>query len=323
MVRQAYGPPSAIELKDVPKPVPQPDEVLVQVHAAGVSMADVDYLYGRPAAARLITGLRRPRNPILGVDVAGVVETVGGKVTRVVAGDEVFGDLTEYGYGSFAEFVCAPEDAFAVKPGTLTLEEAATIPQTGVMALQGLRGKRPIEAGDDVLINGAGGNVGIFAVQIAKSRGADVTGVDAAGKLDLLRSIGVDQVIDYAETDVLSTGRRYDRILDVVADRSLLEWKALLRPGGSYVLIPDTGSRLFQALTLGPLLSIAGSRKMGMLIGHPFNHADVAELTKLIEAGVIKPVIDRRYVLDEVPEALRYQDEGFPPGKLVVNVQPA
>lgn len=251
------------------------------------------------------------------------MEAVGGKVTRLAAGDEVFGDLTEHGYGSFAEFVCGPEDAFALKPITLTLEEAATVPQTGVMALQGLRGKRPIETGDRVLINGAGGNVGVFAVQIAKSHGAEVTGVDTAGKLDLLQSLGVDHAIDYAETDVLSAGRRYDRILDVVADRSLFEWKAVLSPGGSYVLIPDTVTRLFQAMTLGPLLSIAGSRKMGMLMGHPFDHADVAELTKLIEAGAVKPVIDRRYALGETPEALRYQDEGFPPGKLVVNVEPA
>lgn len=323
IVRHAYGPPDVLRLEDVPRPDPQPGEVLVRVHSAGVSMADVDYLHGRPPMARLMTGLRRPRNPILGVDLAGVVEAVGDEVTRFVAGDEVFGDLTEHGYGTFAEFVCAPQEAFAKKPSTLTFEEAATVPQTGVMALQGLRGKRPIEVGDHVLINGAGGNVGIFAVQIAKSFGAEVTGVDAAGKLDMLRSLDVDHVIDYAETDVLASGKRFDRILDVVADRSLFEWKAAVRPGGSYVLIPDTLTRLFQAMTLGPLVSIAGSRKMGMLLGQPFQPDDVAELTNLIEAGAIKPVIDRRYDLDTVPEALRYQDQGVPPGKLVVNLQPA
>jgi NADPH:quinone reductase-like Zn-dependent oxidoreductase len=320
ILRPAYGPPEGLELRDIPKPTPRPDEVLVQVQAAGVSMADVDYLYGRPAFARLITGLRRPRNLVLGVDVAGRVEAVGTEVTRFSPGDEVFGDLTEHGYGAFAEYACASERAFAQKPGVLSFEEAATVPQTGVMALQGFRGRRRITPGDRVLINGAGGNVGIFAVQIAKSFGAEVTAVDAAKKLDVLRLLGADDVIDYAEVDIVRSGNRYDHVLDVVADRSLLEWKDVLRPGGTYVMIPDSVTRLLQALTLGPLISLAGSRRMGMSMGQPFEPDDVSALTALIEAGAVRPVIDRRYRLDEVAEALRYQDEGYPPGKLVINL---
>ncbi|MCJ7709917.1 MAG: NAD(P)-dependent alcohol dehydrogenase, partial [Chloroflexi bacterium] len=192
IVRYQYGSPDVLQLQDIDKPVVKDDEVLVRVHAAGVNMADVDYLRGQPAVARLITGLRRPRNRGLGLDVAGQVEGVGKSVTRFQPGDEVFGDLTEHGFGAFAEYVCAPEDAFALKPPNLTFEEAATVPQAAVMALQGLRGTRPIEPGQKVLINGAGGNVGPFAVQIAKSFGAEVTGVDSTGKLDMLRSIGAD-----------------------------------------------------------------------------------------------------------------------------------
>ena len=320
IVRHEYGGPDVLELKDIDKPVARDDEVLVQVHAAGVSMADVDYLMGRPSAARLMTGLRAPRNRVLGLDVAGQVEAFGTKVTRFRPGDEVFGDLTEHGYGAFAEYACAREDAFAIKPSNLTFEEAATVPQTGVMALQGLRGKRPIEPGHSVLVNGAGGNVGPFAVQIAKSFGAEVTGVDHTDKLDMLRSIGADHVIDYAEEDVVLGGRRYDWILDVAANHSIVEWKRVLRPRGVYVVVPNSVAGMFKALFLGPLISLAGGRKMGMLMGQPFARDDVAFLTELIEAGKVTPVIDRRYPLEEVPEALRFQETGRPRGKIVITL---
>jgi len=320
IVRSEYGSPDVLELKDIDKPVVKDDEVLVRVHAAGVNMADVDYLLGRPDSARLITGLRKPRNRALGLDVAGQVEAVGKGVTRFRPDDEVFGDLTEYGYGAFAEYACAPEDAFALKPANLTFEEAATVPQAGVMALQGLRGKRPIQPGHKVLINGAGGNVGPFAVQIAKAFGAEVTGVDSARKLDMLRSIGADHVIDYTQEDVTQSGRRYDRILDVAAYRSIFEWKRALPPKGVYVVVPNSVAGMFQAAFLGPLISIAGGRKMGIQMGQPFGKQDVAFLTELIETGKVTPVIDRRYPLSEVPEALRYQEGGHPPGKLVITV---
>jgi NADPH:quinone reductase-like Zn-dependent oxidoreductase len=186
IIRSQYGPPDVLELKDVDKPVAEDDEVLVRVRAAGVNMADVDYLRGQPRAARIGTGLRRPKNSRLGLDVAGHVEAVGKNVTRFKPSDEVFGDLTKFGFGSFAEYVCAPADAFALKPARLTFEEAATVPQAAVMALQGLRGRRGVQSGQRVLINGAGGNIGPFAVQIAKHFGAEVTGVDSAGKLDMI-----------------------------------------------------------------------------------------------------------------------------------------
>jgi NADPH:quinone reductase-like Zn-dependent oxidoreductase len=318
IVRYQYGSPDVLELRDIDKPVVGDDEVLVRVHAAGVNMADVDYLRGRPDSARLMTGLREPRNHALGLDVAGQVETVGTNVTRFRPGDEVFGDLTEYGFGGFAEYACAPEDAFALKPANLTFEEAATVPQAGVMALQGLRGKRPVQPGHKVLINGAGGNIGPFAVQIAKSFGAEVTGVDSTGKLDMLRLIGADHVIDYTKADYTRSGQRYDRILDVAAYRSIFESKRALKPNGVYVMVPGSMGRMFQAVFLGSLLSLAGSRKMGILAWKPFKQEDVAFLKKLIEAGKVTPVIDRRYPLSEVPEALRYQEEGHPRGKLVI-----
>jgi NADPH:quinone reductase-like Zn-dependent oxidoreductase len=320
IVRSQYGSPDVLRLKDIAKPVAKDDEVLVRVHAAGVNMADVDYLRGRPTIARLGTGLPRPKNLVLGLDVAGQVEAVGNDVTRFQPGDEVFGDLTEFGYGAFAEYVCAPEDAFAPKPPSLTLEEAATVPQAGVMALQGLRGERPIQPGHKVLINGAGGNVGPFAVQIAKSFGAEVTGVDSSGKLDMLRSIGADHVIDYTQEDYTRSGQRYDRILDVASNRSIFECKRALAPEGSYLVVAGSMARMFQAMFLGPLISMAGSRKMGIVMWKPFKKEDVAALTELIEAGKVTPVIDRRYPLSEVPDALRYQEEGHSVGKIVITV---
>jgi NADPH:quinone reductase-like Zn-dependent oxidoreductase len=320
IVRDDYGSPDVLELRDIDKPVAKDAEVLVRVCAAGVNMADVDYLLGRPPFARLMTGLRGPRNRVLGLDVAGVVEAVGTKVTKFQPGDEVFGDLSEYGYGGFAEYACAREGAWARKPVNLDFEEAATVPQAGVMALQGLGGRKSIQVGDQVLINGAGGNVGPFAVQIAKALGAEVTGVDRADKLEMLRSIGVDHVIDYATDDVVEAEQRYDRVLDVAAFHSMFEWKRVLRPGGVYVAVPNTVSGLFLTGLVGPLVSIAGSRKMGIQTGQLFAADDVAFLTELIEAGSVKPVIDRRYTLSEVPEALRYQMAGLPKGKLVITV---
>ena len=320
IVRSRYGSPDVLELRNIDKPLVEDNEVLVRVRAAGVNMADVDYLRGQPHMARLGTGLRRPKNSGLGLDVAGQVEAVGRNVTRFKPGDEIFGDLTEHGYGAFAEYACAPEAAFALKPAGMTFEEAATVPQAGVMAMQSLCSKRRIRPGDKVLINGAGGNVGPFAVQIAKSFGAEVTGVDSTMKLDMLRSIGADHVIDYTEEDYTKTGQRYDRILDVAAYRSILDSRRALSPGGVYVMIPASIAGMFQAMFLGPLISMAGSQKMGTMMWKPFKTKDVAFLTNLIEIGKITPVIDRTYPLSEVPEALRYQEEGRARGKIVITV---
>jgi NADPH:quinone reductase-like Zn-dependent oxidoreductase len=331
IARSEYGSPDVLQLKEVAKPTPKDSEVLVRVHASSVNMADVDYLLGRPSIARLGTGLRKPKNSGLGLDVAGVVEAVGEVVTRFQPGDEVFGDMTEYGYGAFAEYACAPEKAFALKPARISFEEAATVPQAAVMALQGLRAnpgspqttgstRRQIQPGHKVLINGAGGNVGPFAVQIAKSFGAEVTGVDSMDKLNMLRSIGADHVIDYTHQDYTKIGQRYDRIFDLVANRSIFECKRALRPKGVYVVVPASTARMFQAMFLGPLISMAGSRKMGMLMWKPFTEADVVFLKELLEAGKITPVIDRSYPLSDVPEALRYQEKGHTQGKIVITV---
>jgi len=320
IVRSGYGSADVLELKEVATPAPADNEVLVRVLASAVNMADVDYLLGQPKIARLGTGLRKPKNSRLGLDLAGKVEVVAANVTRFQPGDEVFGDLTEHGYGAFAEYACAPEDAFAVKPAGLTFEEAAAVPQAAVMAVQGLRGKRQIRPEQEVLINGAGGNVGPFAVQIAKAFGAEVTGVDRPEKLDMVRSIGADHVIDYTEEDYTKTGKQYDWILDVAAYRSIFESRRALAPGGTYLAIPNSIGGVFQAMLLGPLISMAGSQKIGIVMWKPFRAEDVAFLTELLEAGKVKPVIDRTYPLTEVPEALRYQEAGHPRGKIIITV---
>jgi NADPH:quinone reductase-like Zn-dependent oxidoreductase len=320
IIRHEYGPAEVLELADIDKPVVQKDEVLVRVEAAGVNMADVDYLLGRPGFARLGTGLRTPKDKALGLDLAGRVESVGEKVTRLRPGDEVFGDLTEHGFGAFAEYACAHEDAFALKPQNMAMEQAAVIPQAGVMALQGMRVKRRIEPGHKVLVNGAGGNVGPFAVQIAKSFGAEVTGVDRATKLDMLRDIGADHVIDYTQENFTRNGQRYDRILDVAAFRPISDYKRALSPTGVSDAIPGTWSGVFRSMYVGPLSSMLSRRKMGMLPWKPFELEDVAFLTGLVEAGAVAPVIDRRYPLSEVAEAIRYQEQGHPPGKIVITI---
>ncbi|MEE8485138.1 MAG: NAD(P)-dependent alcohol dehydrogenase [Acidimicrobiia bacterium] len=320
IIRHSYGSPDDLELKDVDEPEVTGDEVLVRVVASGVNMADVDYLRGHPRIGRLGTGLGTPRNTRLGLDLAGYVEAVGPRVTRFEPGDEVFGDLTNHGYGAFAEYACASEKAFAPKPTNLTFEEAAVMPQSGVMAVEGLRGKNPIEQGDEVLINGAGGGIGPFAVQIAKSFGAEVTGVDSARKLDLVRSVGADHVIDYSREVFAKSGHRYDWILDIATTRSIFAMRRVLKPDGTYLSIPDSVGKAFQAFVMGPLISLAGSRTLGMSPWKPFNPQDVATLTRFIESGELKPVIDKRYPLTEVAEALQYQESGEARGKLVIIV---
>lgn len=319
IVRSRYGQPDVLQLEDVPIPTAGENEVLVRVHASSVNMADVDYLLGRPKIARLGTGLRRPKNAGLGLDVAGRVEAVGNEVTRFQPGDEIFGDLTQHGFGAFAEYVCASEEAFAPKPANLTFEQAAAVPQAAIMALQGLRGKRPVQPGHKVLINGAGGNIGPFAVQIAKSFGAEVTGVDGPDKLDMLIAIGADHVVDYTKQDYTKLGQKYDRILDIAAFRSIFESKRSLRPGGVYVMVPRTIAGLVQAL-LAPLVSLVGSQTLGMLSWKPFNAADVVFLSNLLASDRVAPVIDRSYPLQKVPEALRYQQQGRTRGKIVITV---
>jgi NADPH:quinone reductase-like Zn-dependent oxidoreductase len=322
-VRDRYGSTDVVRLEDVERPTPIDDQVLVRVHAASVNRADLDGLGPRPAFARLFMGLRAPRERRMGIDVAGVVESVGEAVTRFQPGEEVFADLFSFGQGAFAEFVCAPEKAFELMPPGMSFEGAATLPHSAILALQGLRlrkGRTP-KPGDRVLIDGASGNVGPFAVQIAKSMGAEVTGVCSAEKVDFVRSLGADHVIDYTNVDYTATGERYDWIVDTDSHHSIFRVRRALRPDGVYVTLGGTSLPIFSALLLGPILSMVGARWTGLLVWwKPFNRHDVATLKELIAAGKVKPIIDRRYPLSEVVEALRYVDQSRARGKVIVTM---
>jgi NADPH:quinone reductase-like Zn-dependent oxidoreductase len=322
IVRDRYGPPDVLELAELARPTVGPGEVLVRLRAASLNQADLDYLYGRPMLTRIATGFRGPKHARLGLDAAGIVDAVGAGVTEFNAGDEVFGDLTQFGYGAFAEYACAAEAAWAHKPASMSFEEAATVPQSGILAMQNLRsGRKHVGPGHRVLINGASGNVGPFAVQIARALGAHVTGVCRTSKMDLVREAGADEVIDYTVTDYTRDGRRYDWILDIAGNHSLLEVRRALKPGGAYVLVGGPTRRILTAMVIGPLLSVAGDRSMGIQWGwKPFRQEDIATLAELIEAGHIHPVIDRRYELAQVPEALRYLERGEARGKIVVTI---
>jgi NADPH:quinone reductase-like Zn-dependent oxidoreductase len=323
-VQDRYGTLDVVRLTDVERPAPADDQVLVRVQAASVNRADLDGLGPRPAFARLFTGLRAPRNQRMGIDVAGVAESVGPSVTRFKPGDAIFADLFAYGQGSFAEYVCASEKAFQPMPTGMTFEDAATLPHSAVLAVQGLRLRngRTVRPGDKVLIDGASGNVGPFAVQIAKSFGAEVTGVCSTAKVDFVRSLGADHVLDYTKVDYTKTGERYDWIVDTDSHHSILRVRRALRPNGVYVTLGGTTWRILAGMLLGPLVSIASDKWTGLLLWwKPFKAEDVATLTELIAAGKVKPVIDRRFPLSEIVEALRWVDDGNAKGKVVISVE--
>jgi NADPH:quinone reductase-like Zn-dependent oxidoreductase len=322
-VQDRYGSLDVVEVREVDRPEPSGDQVLVVVRAASVNRADLDGLGPRPRFARLFMGLRAPRNSRMGIDVAGVVQSVGPDVTRFQPGDEVFADMFAFGQGTFAEYVCAPEKAFATIPSGMTLEEASTLPHSAILAIQGLRMRngRTVKPGDKVLVDGASGNVGPFAVQIAKSRGAEVTGVASAGKLDFVRSLGADHVIDYYTQDYTKSGERYDWILDTDSHHSILSVRRALRPNGAYVTLGGWDSSLIKSMLVGPAVTLATNKWMGLMLWwKPFNPDDVATLKELIAGGAIKPTIDRRFPLSEVREALRYVDEGHARGKVVITM---
>ena len=292
---------------------------MIKVHAASVNSWDWENLVGKPFLARLFWGLFKPKHNILGADIAGRVEAIGGNVRQFRPGDVVFGDLCDCGWGGFAEYVCAREDALALKPENMTFEQAAAVPQAAVMALQGVRDYGQVQPGQKVLINGAGGGVGSFAVQMAKSFGAEVTGVDSANKLDMIRLIGADHVIDYTQEDFTKTGQCYDLILDVAAHRSMFDYKRALNSDGGYFMIGGATVRILQVLLLGQWLSMTGSRKkMGILAHKP--NKDLTLIKTLLESGKVVPVIDRCYPLSEVAEALRYFGEGHHRGKVVITI---
>lgn len=315
-----YGSPNGLELKDVPKPKPKDDEVLIRIRASSINSWDWEYLNGTPYVNRLMFGILKPKpgKQRLGADIAGTVEKVGNRVTRFQPGDEVFGDLWS-NWGGFAEYAVAPETSLEPKPANVTFEQAAAVPQAGVLALQGLRQGGELQPGQRVLINGAGGGVGTFAVQLAKLAGAHVTGVDAVHKLEVVSAVGADRVVDFAREDFTKTRERYDLIVDCQGLRSMFDIKRALTPGGTYAMIGGSMARVYELWLVGLLAPLTrGTRKLCLVYEGP--NKGLAELATLIEAGKIVPYIDSTYRLDEVPEALRYFGEGRHKGKIAVTI---
>src|SRR5438876_8169608 len=322
IVYHTYGSPDVLKLEDVQKPVPQDDEVLVHVHAASVNAADWHLLRGKPFLARFVNGLQKPKNTKLGADVAGRVEAVGRNVTQFQVGEEVFGCMPLHELGSLAEYVCAHEDAVALKPTKMTFEQAAAVPLAAFTALQGLRDKGQIKLGQKVLVNGASGGVGTAAVQIAKSFGTEVTGVCSTRNVDMVRSLGADHLIDYTQADFTKNGQRYDLIFDAVGNRSVSDYKRALSPNGICVIAGFQNLlRLFEHMVLGPWRSKTGDKKVGLMGIAKMNQKDLVFVKELVEAGKVVPVIERRYPLRETAEALRYLEEGHARGKVVITVE--
>jgi NADPH:quinone reductase-like Zn-dependent oxidoreductase len=313
-----YGAADLLELRDVVKPTPKADEVLVRVRAVAINDWDWQALQGIPFVNRLMFGLWKPKKQILGSDIAGVVEAVGQDAKRFRLGDEVFGDLSGR-WGGFAEYVCAREAELAPKSAGLTFEEAAAIPQAAMLAVQGLLDVGKFRQGQKLLVNGAGGGVGTFAIQIARLYDAETTGVDGAAKLDMLRSLGYDNVLDYAEQDFTRTGQQYDLILDVKTNRPTRAYLRALRPGGTYATVGGSMAGLAKVALLGPLIAMV-HRKRVRVVGLKPNK-DLGYMNELVEAGKVRPVVDGRYTLDQAAEAMRYFGEGRHQGKVVLTVE--
>ncbi|GAB2499912.1 NAD(P)-dependent alcohol dehydrogenase [Promicromonospora xylanilytica] len=318
VVRDEYGPVDVLRVATVAPPDPGPGGVVVRVRAASLNMADLDHLLGRPCLARLGTGLRRPSHPRVGVDVAGIVEEVGSDAAGFRPGDRVWADLFETGHGALAERVGVPASALSPLPDGVSFDDAATAPHSGSLALQGLRAAGPIRPGERVLVNGAGGCVGPFAVQIAKARGAVVTAVDHGGKLDLLRELGADEVIDYTREDFTRGDRRFDVVLDIADTRSVAALRRALAPGGRYVLIARRLGSFAEKALLGPVVGGLTGTRMGVFSWRPNRRADLDELAGLLVAGEIVPRIDRRFGLGEAVEAFRRLESGSARGKILV-----
>jgi NADPH:quinone reductase-like Zn-dependent oxidoreductase len=316
-----YGGAEQLEPREVPKPVPGDDELLVRIHASSVNSWDWEFLNGTPYVNRLMYGLLRPRpaKQVLGADIAGTVEAVGKRVRRFRPGDAVFGDLWDH-WGGFAEYACAHESAMEPKPESITFEEAAAVPQAGVLALQGVRKARQLRRGQKVLINGAGGGVGTFAIQLVRLAGAEVTGVDATHKLDVIRELGADHVIDYALEDFTKTGVRYDLIIDCQNFRSMYDNRRALTRAGVYAMVGGSTLRVLQLGLLNAIAPLArDSRKLCLVAGGP--NKGLAELSRLIDAGKITPVIGRVFRLDEAADAFRYFSAGRHKGKIVIAIR--
>jgi NADPH:quinone reductase-like Zn-dependent oxidoreductase len=325
--RDRYGPPEVVELRDVERPVPSDGEVLVRVRAASVNRADLDGLKPKPGFVRLFMGIRAPKSHEVGIDAAGIVEAVGPGASRFKVGDEVMTDLFAAGrFGAFAEYVCAREKAFEPIPTGMSFEEAATLPHSAVLALQGMRMRdgRTFGPGDAVLIDGASGNVGPFAVQIAKAMGAEVTGVARGDKLDFVRSLGADHVIDYQNVDFTRAGERYDWIVAVDSHHSIRAARRALKPNGVYITMGGDSASIFASIVGSLVISRFGDKWSGLMLWwKPLHRPDVETIKELIAAGMVKPVIDRVLPLTDVVKALRYVEDGQASGKVVISIPDA
>ena len=320
IVQTEYGSPDVLQLKEVDRPVPQAHEVLIKVQASSVHAGVWHLMRGTPFLIRLIFGgWLKPKIPILGNDVAGRIEAVGQNVTEFQLGDEVFGDLSECGFGAFAEYVCAPATVLVLKPQPLTFAAAATVPTSAQSALQALRDVGQLQPGQQVLVNGASGGVGSFAIQLAKALGAEVTGVCRTEKVAMVRSLGADQVIDYTQTDITQTGQQYDLIIDAAAYRSVFDWLPTLTPQGTYVLVGGGTPRFFQAMLLGPMITKFTGKQVKCLTA-AVQQDDLRVLKDLIEAGKIMPYVDRTDTLAEVPAAIRYLEQRQVQGKVAIQI---
>lgn len=320
VVLTRYGAPNVLKLQDVAKPEPKDDEVLVKVHATAVNDLDWSYVRGKPYIYRLMYGLMKPRVSVLGAEVSGTVEAVGNHVTKFQPGDYVYGDISEAGFGGFAEYVCAREDVLARKPPGMTFEMAAALPHAAMLALQGLVDVGQIRQGESVLINGAGGGVGTIGVQIAKQFGAEVTGVDSSLKLDMLRSLGFDHIIDYQREDFTRNGKRYDLILDTKTIRSPLSYLRSLKSNGRYVTVGGNVSRLLQAFCVGPLVSCFSHKHIRIVALKP--NKDLGYVNDLFETSGLECVVDGPYPLNDVPQALQRFGEAKHLGKIVITIAP-
>ncbi len=320
VVYEKYGSPDVLQVKEVAMPVPKDQQILVKVKAASVNSWDWDMLTGKPYLYRLLFGLFKPKLKVLGADVSGVVEAVGNNVTHFKKGDEVMGDISSETWGGFAEFVCANEKYWVRKPTSMAPEQAAAIPQAATLALQGLNSRGGITKGQKVLINGAGGGAGTFAIQLAKLHGAEITAVDHPSKLDLLKSLGADHVIDYTRENYTENGQRYDRILDFVASQSVRKYKNSLTENGVFVMVGGKITTILQVVCLGALAAWRSNKKIGLLVWKPLTQ-DIAYLNQLFTEEKLTPVIHKTYTLAETPQALWEIGQGKVKGKAVVVIQ--
>ena len=319
IIQTGYGVPSnVLEIREIEKPVPKANEILIKIKAASITFGDLAAVKGEPFIARLSLGLKEPKIKTPGKDVAGIIEAVGHNVKEFKPGDKVFGDLSESGWGAYAEYVSAPEGALVHMPDNISFDEAAAVPESGVVALQGLRGKGQIKPGQKVLVYGASGGIGTFAVQIAKSFDTEVTGVCSTRNLKLVKSLGADHVVDYTQEDFVESGELYDLILATAGYRSIFDYKRALKPDGRYVATGGDMKQIFQPMLLGPWVSNEG-RKMTNLVMKP-DKEDLTYLKELIETGKVSPVIDKSYPLNELAQALQYYAEGRSRGKVVVTI---